>query len=927
MEEYDLNLYSPEDELLLPRLPRSLPFDELVFIIEDRITALIELPYSFEQVHGAPFYVSTIRPIVASLILPYDDDADIPQVAHPPPVNQPSSAANLRANSSKTNIAPAPTKTYSFRDQHRGIVAALLVARLEFLDSASEGFSLGPHPKYDDSEDMMFKERGVLEARAYTAELVAIKFLSCMTLELDRIEFLTYEYNADNENGVDDSGDNTMRGQLTQETSSVKPQINQISKSMVHLPLTMKSSSPYAGDRSMPLRRNSNTALYKSTGNLPNLSSFSKSYSFDDRNRGFLHKFNSPADNKSRPSPKSASEQTPLLLASQQGEIPHFTSEPQLPAAANLYNSNSSDVTSINANNNHSDSNTNFPINTNKNQTRDATTKKKEEWGYSAHDRLVDHGLFIEQYSDQSALDLALAGSQPARKFISSDAVQSVADGIWTGHIMYWKTIEMDAKKNIHLYNPLDLVDWYSRLRVPRYRAFFMMINYSILLTFFYLLLFRRHQNGEAVSIEVFLNIWFVGFVLDEVSQAREAGSFAQYFADFWSFFDLCIVGFFMMFAGLRVLGIVLHKESYTDLSYDILSLEAVLLVPRLFSFLSIFPYFGTLLPCLRDLTVEFFKFLVIIMIIYVGFFTTFSFLGRDNFSFHDMSWLLVHVFFGSSYSGFDAAPQISPIFGPPLMLIFVTLTNILLVTVLISILSERFSGIMHNAKQEYAIHFLSTVVESVNTSDRVTYFYPPLNILGVLIRPFRVFYDHTRYRGLRIKVLKATHWPFVALVWVYEYATLGVRRRRIKKYLKIRHDRRISVVKRMALQSSGISGTTSTETGTSRLSGIFGQRGFNNSLFNPSSNPFLSNGEDDNENGASTHSSDDDHGGPGNQDLERGDGGYFFGRHNKATPSQRPFPNTGSNDNVSKRRIRKRSETFFPKFKRFPKNIKRVQS
>ena len=121
---------------------------------------------------------------------------------------------------------------------------------------------------------------------------------------------------------------------------------------------------------------------------------------------------------------------------------------------------------------------------------------------------------------------------------------------------------------------------------------------------------------ASRIHREVYVRFWReYGTV--EVSQAREAGSFAQYFADFWVFFDLCIVGFFIMFAGLRVLGIVLHNEAYTVLSYDILSLEVVLLVPRLFSFLSIFPYFGTLLPCLRDLTVEFFKFLVIIVIIF----------------------------------------------------------------------------------------------------------------------------------------------------------------------------------------------------------------------------------------------------------------------------------------------------------------------
>jgi hypothetical protein len=35
------------------------------------------------------------------------------------------------------------------------------------------------------------------------------------------------------------------------------------------------------------------------------------------------------------------------------------------------------------------------------------------------------------------------------------------------------------------------------------------------------------------------------------------------------------------------------------------------------------------------------------------GFLTTFTLLARDNFSLREMSWILVKVFFGSSYLGF----------------------------------------------------------------------------------------------------------------------------------------------------------------------------------------------------------------------------------------------------------------------------------
>jgi hypothetical protein len=39
-----------------------------------------------------------------------------------------------------------------------------------------------------------------------------------------------------------------------------------------------------------------------------------------------------------------------------------------------------------------------------------------------------------------------------------------------------------------------------------------------------------------------------------------------------------------------------------------------------------------------------------------VGFNTTFGFLARGTFSFSEMSWILIKVFFGSSYLGFVCA-------------------------------------------------------------------------------------------------------------------------------------------------------------------------------------------------------------------------------------------------------------------------------
>lgn len=151
------------------------------------------------------------------------------------------------------------------------------------------------------------------------------------------------------------------------------------------------------------------------------------------------------------------------------------------------------------------------------------------------------------------------------------------------------------------------------------------------------------------------------------------------------------------------------------------------------------------------------------------GFLTTFSLLARDQFTISEMSWILIKVFFGSSYLGFDIMVDINPALGPPLMLIFVTLTNILLVTSLISILSDSFSKVISHAREEYLFVYSVYVLEA-STSNRLTHFYPPLNLIPlVLIRPLRLVLPSERLRGARILLLKITHAPIVGAIWAYE--------------------------------------------------------------------------------------------------------------------------------------------------------------
>jgi hypothetical protein len=143
--------------------------------------------------------------------------------------------------------------------------------------------------------------------------------------------------------------------------------------------------------------------------------------------------------------------------------------------------------------------------------------------------------------------------------------------------------------------------------------------------------------------------------------------------------------------------------------------------------------------------------------------------LARDEFPLSKMSWILIKVFFGSSSIGFDVMKQISPVFGPPLMLVFVCLTNILLITSLISILSNSFTKVTAHAREEY-LYIYSVYVLEASTSNRLTHFYPPLNLIPlILIRPLRIFVSSENLRSIRIILLKTTHTPIVGAIWLYE--------------------------------------------------------------------------------------------------------------------------------------------------------------
>jgi len=218
------------------------------------------------------------------------------------------------------------------------------------------------------------------------------------------------------------------------------------------------------------------------------------------------------------------------------------------------------------------------------------------------------------------------------------------------GDIIFWSSLHSGSTKQVQIYRKHG-ADPYSRLRVPRYLKAFEILFFLTFLACYYVVLVQK-SFYRVTTAEILLYIWLASFGYNELGEFWDAGA-AFYMSDFWTLWDLGIVFIGVAFFVCRMVGLANGDARTIDTAFDILSTEALVLIPRLCSLLSLHPYFGTLLPCLKEMTKDFIKFLSLIVILYLGFLTTFSLLARGHFTFRQMSWILIKVFFGSSYLGF----------------------------------------------------------------------------------------------------------------------------------------------------------------------------------------------------------------------------------------------------------------------------------
>ncbi|KAF9540443.1 hypothetical protein EC957_004283 [Mortierella hygrophila] len=403
-----------------------------------------------------------------------------------------------------------------------------------------------------------------------------------------------------------------------------------------------------------------------------------------------------------------------------------------------------------------------------------------------------------------SALEVAISGR--AKYFISNPLVQEIINQIWLGEIVFFSNAidnpdsclnaSQQEIRTVTVYDNRDIKFLrLSRLRVPRYKTTFQMVSFSGFIAVYTAVTFAK--EAKLTAIEVIMDIFALSYTIDELIQLRNSGP-SFYFETVWNLFDVPIYIIFLVFMGLRISTFFTGSIEMSDFAYDVLACNAILLWPRLFAALDHYRFFGTMLIVLRQMLLDAMLFLALSTIFYIGFLQAFYGLHDNTKSYGEIAWLLLQVFFGSAFLGFEEAEELSKLFGAPLMVLFVAISVLMLYTLLISIFSQTFSEVSANAKEEFMFLFSVKVMEEVK-SDALYEFQPPFNIFaGLVVWPCSLFCSAEFVGRISRALLRLFFFPELVCIWIFEVLVL----RKRAQYLPVRPG---------PVEHEGVYGATST--------------------------------------------------------------------------------------------------------------------
>ncbi|KAG9050438.1 hypothetical protein FS837_005511 [Tulasnella sp. UAMH 9824] len=371
-----------------------------------------------------------------------------------------------------------------------------------------------------------------------------------------------------------------------------------------------------------------------------------------------------------------------------------------------------------------------------------------------------------------NAIEMAIIGQ--AKRFIKSGAFQKVIDCIWSGKVVYQAENEHSflsdtyKRKSLHFYDPrkAPLLDHY-RLKVPAVRAVLEYVEFLVLFILFVIALEGNQVHRINWSEGIFM-LYALGFTLDKVAAMQEHGM-KVYSANLWNAFDIAFITIFISYGSFRAYGLHYDEKWAKTLGIDILALGACLMFPRL-AFVTLSN--NLMILSIRSMFYEFTVLMLVAAFCFCGFLYalfTLAKSGKNYYSPGTIFWYMLDLYFGLDASGFDRATTFHPVFGPVLMIVYACLSNTLLLTVLVAILSNTFSTISEDALAESMFRKAVTTIEGVK-ADALFSYQPPLNLFAFIVMlPLSYVLSKRWFHKVNVFMIRVTSLPILLLIAVYE--------------------------------------------------------------------------------------------------------------------------------------------------------------
>jgi len=395
-----------------------------------------------------------------------------------------------------------------------------------------------------------------------------------------------------------------------------------------------------------------------------------------------------------------------------------------------------------------------------------------------------------------SCIEIAVSAS--AKRFISHPLVVQHLEAIWNGSIVFHSAADsmhrkrpmvlnsygtsgqpFPNKKEVTLYNPREASLFkLSRLRVPRYRNILSTISFAVLLALFLNVL--RERSLEITTLEVLFWIWAAGYMLDEVIGFNEQG-FSLYIASFWNTFDVGILMLLLVHLCLRFYGVLVPPDHATQAhiahrAYDVLAVSAILLFPRLFSILDHYKYFSQLIIAFRMMASDMLAIFFLIVIFCSGFLVALTFaFGRDNVDDPQaVAYALLQMLLGFTPAAWERWNDYNWM-GRFVLTLFLFICHFVVVTILITVLTNSFMEVVRNSECEHQYLFAINTISNVK-SDSLFAYVPPLNVLQWLLTPLSHVVTFREYVRVNRTIIKITHFPILLSIYLYERLVLRSR-------------------------------------------------------------------------------------------------------------------------------------------------------